>query len=64
MSPADTDTTIRASTNPSVHTDVALPEGPTYRSMLTRYVDHVTFHILQGKVYMLFFITNYLSWLD
>ncbi|XP_058741837.1 protein MAIN-LIKE 1-like [Vicia villosa] len=45
----DTDTTTGASTEPSVHTDEAFPRGPSDRSVLTGYADHVALRIWQGE---------------
>ncbi|XP_058786423.1 uncharacterized protein LOC131661034 [Vicia villosa] len=45
----DTGTTTGASMEPSVHTDGAFPGGPSDRSVLTGYADHVTYRIWQGE---------------
>ncbi|XP_058784748.1 protein MAIN-LIKE 1-like [Vicia villosa] len=45
----DTDTTTGASAEPLVHTNEAFPRGPSDRSVLTEYVDHVAFRIWQGE---------------
>ncbi|XP_058754089.1 protein MAIN-LIKE 1-like [Vicia villosa] len=45
----NTDTTTGASTEPSVHTDGALPRGPSDRSVLMGYTDHVAYRIWQGE---------------
>ncbi|XP_058755208.1 protein MAIN-LIKE 2-like [Vicia villosa] len=45
----DTDTITYASTEPSVHTDEAFPGGPSDRSVLTGYDDHVAPRIWQSE---------------
>ncbi|XP_058768071.1 uncharacterized protein LOC131641778 [Vicia villosa] len=45
----DTDTTTSASTEPSVHTNGAFPGGPSNKSVLTEYADHVAYRIWQGE---------------
>ncbi|XP_058756320.1 protein MAIN-LIKE 1-like [Vicia villosa] len=49
----DTNTTTGASTKPSVHTDEAYPGGPSDKSILTAYADHVAFRIWQDERPML-----------
>lgn len=43
--PLDTKVTGMASTKPYVHTDIEFLGGSSDRSMLTRYVDQVTFRL-------------------
>lgn len=62
VSPSDTNSTTNASTEPLIHNNESFLGGPTRRSVLTGYTDHVTFCIWQGEVYMLYFllkITHY-----
>ncbi|XP_058783517.1 uncharacterized protein LOC131658212 [Vicia villosa] len=49
VSPSDIDATTHASTKPSIHTDGAYPGGPTDRSVLTRYADHITFRMSDAE---------------
>lgn len=53
ISPDDTNATTHVSTTLPVHTDESFQRGPTDRSVLIKYVNHVTFRIWQGKIYML-----------
>ncbi|XP_058753983.1 uncharacterized protein LOC131627165 [Vicia villosa] len=46
----DIDTTTCPSTEPSVRTDGGFPGGPSERSVLTRYADHVAYRIWHGEV--------------
>ena len=50
VSRGDTDTTIVASTEPSVCTDGGFPGGPSGSSILTGFAHHVAYRIWQGEV--------------
>ncbi|MEM5332307.1 hypothetical protein VSR34_38415, partial [Paraburkholderia sp. JHI2823] len=43
VSSTDTNTTTRASAEPSIHTDGGFPGGPSDKSMLTGFANHVSY---------------------
>ena len=53
----DIEVTTPASTEPSVHTDEDFSEGPSDRSMLTEYADHVAYQLWQGNVLYILCLT-------
>ncbi|XP_058762512.1 protein MAIN-LIKE 1-like [Vicia villosa] len=57
----DTDTTTGASTKASVHIDGGFPGGPSDRSVLTGYLDHVAYRIWQGEERLVLKLTSYRS---
>ena len=56
VSPIDTNTMTRVSTEPSIYTYEAFPGGLSNRSVLTGFADHVAYRIWHGEVYIFGFL--------